>query len=377
MYVPALLTFIFSNYFQITPGSIYCMLVKRIILLVVALGLLVSCQRGPYKIAGNFDSTIGLPTPDYSLPASWAALPNKRDPADSIPRGAIALRDQQAEAVADVFFVHPTIYTDRPEGPSIWNADITDAAMNRRVDESTILNQASAFNGSCRVFAPRYRQAHYYSFLTKNTDDKRQALDLAYSDVKAAFQYYLDHYNQGNDGKPRPIVIASHSQGTVHATRLLSDFFDGKPLQQQLVVAYLVGIATPPDQFTHIPPGESPAQTGCFVSWNTFSRNYTPDYYQNGLNKALCTNPLIWSSAETYAPYAQNKGGVGPKFNLLPQPSDAQVHQGMLWIGTLHIPGAALLRTKIWHRADYNLFWMNIRENVALRIQAFQAQQPH
>lgn len=341
------------------------------------IGLLhVACQRGPYQLKSNYSGTKPPPTPDYSRPESWAALPNRRDAADSIPRGAL-VRDQQAEALTDVFFVHPTIYTGQPQGPSEWNADVTDAAMNLRVDQSTILNQASVFNGSCRVFAPRYRQAHYYTFLTKNADDKQRALDLAYADVKTAFQYYLDHYNRGADGQPRPIIIASHSQGTIHCGRLLAEFFDGKPLQQQLVVAYLVGIATPPDQFKNIPPGESPEQTGCFVSWNTFSRNFTPAYYENGLNKALCTNPILWSSTNTYAPYSRNKGGVGPKFNLLQQPSDAQVHNGMLWIGKLNVPGAGLLRTKIWHRADYNLFWMNIRENVAQRVQAYLAKLNH
>ena len=34
---------------------------------------------------------------------------------------------------------------------------------------------------------------------------------------KAAFQYYLEHYNNG-----RPFIIASHSQGTYHAKRLIT-----------------------------------------------------------------------------------------------------------------------------------------------------------
>ena len=67
-------------------------------------------------------------------------------------------------------------------------------------------------------------------FLTK-LEIARLLLD---EDVKAAFQYYLEHYNNG-----RPIIIASHSQGTTHAKRLLKEFFDGTALQHQLVAAYL------------------------------------------------------------------------------------------------------------------------------------------
>jgi hypothetical protein len=35
------------------------------------------------------------------------------------------------------------------------------------------------------------------------------------------------------------------------------------------------------------------------------------------------------------------------------------------------VKGRLLLRTKVWHRADMNFFYMNIRENVELRVQKF------
>ena len=57
------------------------------------------------------------------------------------------------------------------------------------------------------------------------------ALDQAYEDVLAAFDYFLANFNDG-----RPIIIASHSQGTVHGARLLADRFDNNPnLRNQLV----------------------------------------------------------------------------------------------------------------------------------------------
>ena len=65
----------------------------------------------------------------------------------------------------------------------------------------------------------------------------KQALDFAYQDVKAAFEYYLKHYNNG-----RPIIIASHSQGTWHAESLLHDYFENdSTLRKRLVAAYLIG----------------------------------------------------------------------------------------------------------------------------------------
>lgn len=334
--------------------------------------LLSGCQPGPYQLKSSFDSTRLPPPPDYSQSENWAALPEKTDMADRIPDGAPAsIRDGQTAAKADVFFIHPTTYTYEPaEGGYPWNGSLSDGELNRRTDESTILNQASAFNDAGRVFAPRYRQAHYYSFLTKNDADKKQALDIAYSDVKAAFEYYLAHHQDGT-GQPRPIIIAAHSQGTMHAVRLLKEFFDGKPLREQLVVAYLIGIAVQPNTFETIRPGESATETGCFVSWNTFADGYVPDYYKNGLNTAVCTNPLTWTITETYAPYEDNKGGVGLKFRFVPRLVDARNHEGLLWVKRPNVAGAALLRQKIWHRADINFYWMNLRENAAQRVRAF------
>ena len=72
-------------------------------------------------------------------------------------------------------------------------------------------------------------------------------MQSAYRDIKSAFQYYLKHENNG-----RPIMIVSHSQGTLHAGQLLKDFFEDQPLQKQLVAAYLVGIAVKDDYFQSI-----------------------------------------------------------------------------------------------------------------------------
>ena len=201
------------------------------------------------------------PASDYADANNWAALPTKKDAADLVPKGS-PFQDEQATAKADIFFIHPTILTYEPTNEFKWNASFSDTYLNAKVDNSTILNQATIFNAAGRVYAPRYRQAHYHAFVTSFKEDKAAALDVAYSDVKKAFQYYLTHYNKG-----RPIIIASHSQGTIHATKLIKEFFDGKELQKQLVSAYIIGIATPKNIFTNIRPCESPTQTGCFIAY--------------------------------------------------------------------------------------------------------------
>ena len=327
--------------------------------------LLTACSSKVYEVQGGFGDSPTPLSPDYSKTAYWASLPDKADAADSIPHKS-NLQDLQATAKADVFFIHPTTFTKEPKNQYRWNGDTNDAVLNHKTQTTTILNQASIFNGACRVYAPYYRQAHLYSFYTPTKEDAAKALDLAYSDVRTAFEYYLEHYNQG-----RPIVIASHSQGSYHGERLLKDYFDGKPLQKQLVAAYLIGRAIPTTSFTSIRPTEKPGDIGVWASWNTFAKNFYPKNYELYYRKAQSTNPLLWNSSETFASKELNKGGVAFHFAFAPQLADAQNHQGLLWINKPYFKGRFLIHTKRWHIADMNLFYINIRENVALRVETF------
>lgn len=326
------------------------------------------CGPRLHTVTTSFDPQTTPPVPDYSDSESWAALPAKRDAADSVPRKS-DLEEAQASAIADVFFVYPTLYTDKPDAQHPWNADVHDAELNEEIQRTTILNQATVFNGSCRVYAPYYRQAHLDAFYSTRRADAQAALDLAYEDVRSAFLYYLNHFNQG-----RPIVIASHSQGSYHTMRLIRDFIDGKELQQQLVVAYLVGRAIPRDAFTTIQPMKNAEETGVWASWNTFGKGYLPETHATYYTNALSINPLLWSDGESFADRTLNKGGVGLKFTMVPQLADAQNHKNLLWIHRPYVPFRFLLRNKVWHRADINLFYGNIRENVAARIKAFAGQ---
>jgi hypothetical protein len=332
------------------------------VLLMIALS---ACHKGFYSIKNDFSKAIIPLAPDYRNLSDWASLPTKIDAADSIPKSS-NLKEMQATAKADVFFIYPTIFTEQSTNQYEWNADVKDETLNHKIQQSTILNQASIFNGCCKIYAPYYRQAHLYSFYTPNKSDGVKALDLAYQDVKAAFEYYLSHFNNG-----RPFVIASHSQGSYHAERLIKEYVDGKPLQNKFVVAYLVGRPISPDAFKNIHATKKSDEVGVWASWNTFSRNYIPSNYDAYFRGAMCTNPLLWSSSETFAAKELNKGGVALHFTYAPQLADAQIHQGLLWTNKPYIKGRFLLRTKNWHRADMNFFYMNIRENVALRIEKY------
>ena len=314
-----------------------------------------------FKPQYNFKSEDG--SPDYSKLEYWAAHPWKKDPSDSMPE---PLKGEQNDSLADVFFLHPTMFTMKLKTKK-WNADIDDEYLNAKTDYSTILYQASVFNRSCRIFAPRYREAHLDAFYTTNTEEADKAFDLAYKDLKAAFEYYLQHYNGG-----RPIIIAAHSQGSRLALRLLKDFFDEKPLQKQLVVVYLLGWQIPKDYFTTLPMCIDSTQTGCLCGWRTLRKGYIPPYIKKENGNSYVTNPLTWTMTEQYAPRKLNKGSVLYDFNkIYKSTSDAQVRNNILWISKPRFRGGAFYLSKNYHAGDINLFYMNLRDNVRTRISRF------
>lgn len=303
--------------------------------------------------------------PDYAKLEYWAAHPDKVDPADRVPDSSLKLDGGRSNV--DVFFVYPTTYTKgKPKGK--WNASLEDEDLRMKTDSGTILHQASIFNGSGRVFAPYYRQAHLHAYFTKEKMKAKSAFDVAYEDVKKAFIYYLENYSED-----RPIILAAHSQGTNHATRLLEEFFEqDKILRGRLVVAYLVGMPIAKNKFENIPVCETAQQLNCFCSWRTYKKGHIPKKRIVGDTIAV-TNPLTWTTGSEKIEKSKNKGSVLKKFEngLLPNLVGAQVNQGILWVDKPKFPGSFLLINKNYHIADYNLFYLNVRENSILRTTSY------
>ena len=305
--------------------------------------------------------------PVYSDLYFWAAHPAKKDMSDSIPS---FISNEKRDTLADVFFLHPTTYTKFNVNLP-WNASLDDTAINNSTDRRTILFQSSAFNNCSRIFAPRYRQAHIKSYVMMNSEPSQVAFDLAYEDLKMAFQYYLNHENKG-----RPIIIASHSQGAMHAIRLLKEFFDGKPLQKQLVCAYIVGWQIKPDDFKSIPVGETANATGCYVGWRSYKKGEIDFFIQNEKGGSVCVNPVSWTTSTNETKPKQHKGGIWKDINkLIPGVISASIEpeHNILWVDAPEKDqdkfGSS--RVKNYHVADYNLFWLDIRENAMLRVKTF------
>lgn len=329
---------------------------------VILVATLLFCASFKASSLGNKRKARLLP--EYSEEKYWIALPWRHDIADTLPPDC-ATPDAQLNAQVDVFYVNPTVYFSGSD----WNADIEDRKVNKNSD-LCVQNQATPFNACAKIYAPRYRQAILRSFSTKGKEGQ-EALDTAYADIKKAFDYYLANWNKG-----RPIILVGHSQGAYHVARLLDDYFTGKPLLNQLVAAYPIGFDIQKNRYTDIPVGDSAAQTGCFVTWNTVAWGQDTTGIYTNYRGSACVNPLTWTQDAGIAENKLHAGAVPfdwkkTEAHLL----RTQIHGSLLWI-TFTDPslkrGFYHLGTN-YHVSDINLFYMNIRENAALRVNAYLA----
>ena len=301
--------------------------------------------------------------PDYQNPYHWAALPTRNDFADV--QLVTSVNDTQAEHAVDVFFIHPTTYI----GKESWNQRMDDNGPNKLTDEWVMRDQASVFNQCCLIYAPRYRQATLYSF-QDNTGSGEKALGLAYEDVKSAFLYFLQNYNDG-----RPFVVASHSQGSRHADRLLREEVIGRDLLSQMIAAYLIGFSI--DGSNGVPVCERYNQLNCQISWNSSTRDAALKLAEPG---DICVNPLSWTINGGLVDAGQNLGSVtfasegGTELNV----ADAQCSQGSLFVSKVEserFSSNMPFGPGNYHMYDYSFYYLNIRKNVQDRINEYLSRQ--
>jgi len=313
----------------------------------------------------------------------WIARPGmERDPSQWRPQGMAPPPAPRAS----VFFVHPTSFLDQ----TAWNAPLDHGESQWRAG-LFVQSQASAFNGAGQIWAPKYRQATFGAFLT-DEENSRRALDFAYQDVLAAYEQFLREAP-----KDRPIILAGHSQGSLHVLRLLQERVRGAPEQDRIAAAYVVGWPISPSvdlPALPLPACSRAGEAGCILSWLSFGEPADPamivDTWEatqglNGQPRAgstmVCVNPLTGNGGDM-APAEANIGTLVPNDELtdgmlvagrVPARCD---ERGFLLIGSDPPElGPYVLPGNNYHVYDYPLFWTNIRADVEARLDTFLAGQ--
>jgi hypothetical protein len=329
---------------------------------------------------GRFEAAEAGRGPNYAHTSSWIARPGLADdPSEWQPSNEV--RADPVAIDARVFYIHPTTYLERDR----WNAPLFPGGQTEFRTRLFVQSQASAFNQAAEIWAPRYRQAAYGAFLL-NSGDARKALNLAYSDVAAAFDF-LEEVPDGS-----PIILAAHSQGALHLVRLLRERIAGRPVAKRVVAAYVVGwpISTTADlPALGLPACGTPDQTGCILSWLSFGEPANPELVLHSYEKSagfagekrkredvLCVNPITGSQNGAAPPQA-NPGTLVPSAKLLTASLEsgtvgAHCDKGLLVLdGKIPALGPYVLPGNNYHVYDYALFWGAIRRDAERRRAAW------
>jgi len=198
---------------------------------------------------------------------------------------------------ADCFYVYPTV--DMGLVPDN-HVDFSDTSRMRDVARA----QVARFGSACRIFAPLYRQATIGTYF-RSLNEREHRLDFAFSDVLAAFRWYLAHVPAD-----RPVVLIGHSQGADMIVRLLRESFDEDPaMRARLVVAMPIGwhVDVADGQrtggtFTNLPLCATDDELGCVVAFRTFRDDGTARPWDGGPpvgRRTACVNPASVSNGPT------------------------------------------------------------------------------
>ena len=316
-------------------------------------------------------------------PARWQpAVSQEGLPVDSegtpVPPNA---EPQLAPPRFAVFFVHPTSSFANTN----WNASLDDTDSQNRA-RLMVRGLASAFNKASEIWVPRYRQATFGAFIT-DADEATRAIDAAYRDVEEAFTFFLDSVPDD-----MPIVLAGHSQGAYHVTRLLQDRIAGTPLESRIAMAYPIGwpISVEHDlPMLGLPACATPDQSACILGYAAFAEPAEPGLFMRryaalpgadgqprGESPILCVNPLT-GTINGSAGMEANLGTLVPNDDLTSGELVAGAvparcsEQGLLLIGDPPEMGNQRFPGNNYHLVDIPLFWRNLQDDVVRRVAAF------
>ena len=267
----------------------------RVACLFFSLCLLMGACGGNNKIkidrTNLTDVGTGSDPLDYSNPNLWICRPDidpnecdrvDLDATDMISDGSrhVVTLKRAGHPAFDCFYVYPTVLIGSP-------ANMTDFSDVTPIKDP-LFGQAAPFRQLCQVYAPLYRQAALFA------PGANQEINKA--DVKAAFQYYLDHLNKG-----RKFVLLGHSQGSGMLEFMMQDMIDNNAdIRSRMISALVIGdgVTVAKGQntggtFQNIPLCSQDVKTGCIVTYNLYEADDPLLHYGAVLGRVIETGGMF------------------------------------------------------------------------------------
>ena len=212
-------------------------------------------------------------------------IPEEPDYADTT-QWYVADRD----AAVDVFYIVSTECDDYALGGKTMHYADTRNDSIRALLYGEMVGVDQLLAGELNYYSPYYRQVTMETYTSDSLVEAR--MPLAYGDVRRAFDYYMEHYNNG-----RPFILAGFSQGAMAVVDLLKAMDDST--YSRLVAAYVIGYKVT-DTNAHIRPAKDSADLGVTICYNSVKDNScaVPILSDGNL---VAINPVSWSTDATPA----------------------------------------------------------------------------
>lgn len=306
--------------------------------------------------------------------AAFCSLASAQEP-DYADTGSWAYWRVGESKPADLFIVCPTVDLGT-DGHT--NMSLTDE--NIKGNFTGALNmQRGIYEKNCRMYAPYYRQATLADY-TLPRQDAAAYFDLAYSDVRAAFLYYMHHENNG-----RPFVLAGFSQGAEMCLRLLKEFGNDDFVKNNMVACYAIGWRFTPQEaaeYPYIQPAKCADDLGKVIIFNSEAPEVTASLMVPQGAKSFCINPLNWRTDAKPAAKTLNAGACftdysGSITREVPQLTGCYIdtERGVLKVTDVdkkdYPPVLSVFTDGVYHLYDYQFFYRNLQQNVNLRVKTF------
>ena len=295
---------------------------------------------------------------DYSNPDNWMELPGNPDkPVDTI-------------------YIYPTVYGTITEIEDDI-ADIDDTSMRVLAIYSSV-SQAGVFEESCNVYVPYYRQFTVDSLLDVIENSPESLPYIASIDLYNMLDYYFENLNEG-----RPFILAGHSQGSVWLTVILEDYMKQHPeYLENMVAAYAIGYSVTEEYLArnpHLKFAQGKDDTGVIISYNTEGPGNKGEYNCVVTEGAISINPINWKLDDTHASVEESLGSLDSAGEIIYNYADARVdtERGVIICDSVKVSQETQTALRQYfgpesfHLQDYSLYFMNLQQNVADRIEAF------
>jgi hypothetical protein len=236
---------------------------KKLILLTTLLAL-AACS--PKEIVPD--------APDYDKDSSWYVVDRGSD--------------------IDLFYICSTSTFDYEKDGAVvhWSWAADSAACHSMREEMEGVDRI--LSGGLNFYSPYYRQITMETYLDTALISSR--FQLTMEDVNAAFNYYIDNFNEG-----RPFVLAGFSQGGQALVELLKGL--PEELHERMVAAYVLGWKITEDEveeYGSIIPATGAYDTGVTICYNSVEdpEDATPLISEGN---AVAINPVNWVTDSTPA----------------------------------------------------------------------------